>query len=120
MIILLPSMRHCAADTLRNNDVITSFWHNYLKMTSFWRYNNVIMTSVQWVPTMSSPWVEVQEGRDEVSQELWPQVVPSKHRPIEWRQLRQALQRVVGHLGIVANFAMNLELQEWYSASGKI
>ena len=32
---------------LRQDDVI---WHNYVKMTSFWRYNHVIITScVQWV-----------------------------------------------------------------------
>ena len=41
-------------DTLRNNDVVitsipTSFWRNYVKMTSVWGYNNVVITScVQW------------------------------------------------------------------------
>ena len=42
------------ADTLRNNDVVITstrrhFWRNYFKMTSFWRYSDVIITScVQW------------------------------------------------------------------------
>ena len=31
---------------LRQNDVV---WRNYVKMTSFWRYNDVIITlCVQW------------------------------------------------------------------------
>ena len=31
---------------------MTSFWRNYVKMTSFWHYNDVIITScVQWVLT---------------------------------------------------------------------
>ena len=57
-----------AADTLRNNDVaITSFWRNYVKMTSYWRYNDVIIMSyVQWAHT---PWWR---HRMETFPHYWP------------------------------------------------
>ena len=52
------------ADTSRNKDVVITtkrrdLWRNYVKMTSLWRYNHVIITScVQWVRMYS------QQGHD--------------------------------------------------------
>ena len=48
---------HLPADILRNDAVIITSKCNYVKMTSFWRHNDVIITSsVRWaVADLASP-----------------------------------------------------------------